>query len=79
MKLVPVDSLSDEKQLTYGDLKPDTWFSEQHQHCPLFYKTKVGYIHTDCGKHVVIKDSIIFTSSTPVRVYKVELRYERVE
>ncbi len=77
MKLVPVDSLSDGKQLTYGDLKPDDWFSSTDYALPTSYKTDCGYASTEgrqyAGSHGC------FQPTTPVRVYNCELHYERVE
>jgi hypothetical protein len=79
MNLVPVKSLTEAKQLTYGDLEPDDWFSRIDHKLPEFYKTSVGYAHCSDGSHVEGFRSLLFKPDTPVRIYKVEVRYEAVE
>lgn len=77
MKLVKVKSL-DGKQLTYGDLEPDTWFSAMETAQPAAYKTCDGHTCVD-ALHIVGSESIVYKPVTPVRVYKCELHYEAVE
>lgn len=77
MKLVKVKSL-DAKQLTYGELEPDTWFSIMEAAQPTAYKTIDGHTCID-ALHIVGSESIVYKPATPVRVYKCELHYEAVE
>lgn len=79
MEIVKDGTIKEKKQLTYKNLKRDTWFSGIGIFAPTAYRTNEGCLTVGHGAHY--RDGDVgspFSPDTPVRVYKCVVHYEEI-